>query len=54
MHRWVVGCAAAAIVAGCNQYTEPPPPRDVQPLTTRSRELAWSGIDYSGTGPGRM
>ena len=54
MHRWVVGCAAAAIVAGCNQYTEPPKPRDVQPLTTRSREMAWSGIDYAGTGEGRM
>jgi hypothetical protein len=54
MHRWVVVCAAAAIIAGCNQYAEPPPPRDVQPLTTRSREMAWSGIDYSGTGQGRM
>lgn len=54
MHRWVVVCAATAIVAGCNQYTEPPPPRDVQALTSRSREMAWSGIDYAGTGMGRM
>lgn len=54
MHRWVVVCTAAAIVAGCNQYSEPPPPRDVQPMTTRSQEMAWSGIDYSGTGQGRM
>lgn len=52
MHRWVVVCAAA-IVAACDQYREPPPPRDVQPLTTRSREMAWSGIDYAGTGHGR-
>ncbi len=52
MHRWVVVCAAA-IVAACDQYKEPPPPRDVQPVTTRSREMAWSGIDYAGTGHGR-
>jgi len=54
MHRWVLASTAAAIVAGCNQYSEPPPPRDVQALTTRSREMAWSGIDYGGTGQGRM
>ncbi len=52
MHRWVVVCATA-IVAACDQYTEPPPARDVQPLTTRGREMAWSGIDYAGTGEGR-
>jgi len=51
MHRWVVVCAG--LVAACDQYTEPRPPRDVQPLTTRSREMAWSGIDYAGTGHGR-
>ena len=53
MHRWVVVCAAV-IVAACDQYKEPPPPRDVQPVTTRSHELASSGIDYAGTGQGRM
>jgi len=52
MHRWVV-VFAAAIVAACDQYKEPPPPRDVQPVTTRSREMAWSGIDMGGTGQGR-
>lgn len=52
MHRWVVVCAAA-IVAACDQYKEPPPPRDVQPVTTRSREMAWAGIDMGGTGHGR-
>ena len=52
MHRRIVVCAAA-IVAACDQYTEPPPPRDVVPLTTRSKEMAWSGIDYGGTGHGR-
>jgi len=52
MHRWVVVCAAV-IVAGCDQYTEPPPSRDVQPVTTRAQEMAWSGIDYAGTGHGR-
>ena len=54
MLRWVVVSAATAIIAGCNQYSEPPPPSDVQSLTTRSREMAWSGIDYAGTGLGRM
>ncbi|HVP60084.1 MAG TPA: hypothetical protein VMT11_05975 [Myxococcaceae bacterium] len=52
MHRWVVVCAAV-IVAACDQYRDPPPSRDVQPLTTRDREMAWSGIDYAGTGHGR-
>ncbi|HUM10826.1 MAG TPA: hypothetical protein VLT82_07760 [Myxococcaceae bacterium] len=52
MHRWVVVCAAV-IVAACDQYTEPPPPRDVQPLSTRGQEMAWAGIDYAGTGHGR-
>jgi hypothetical protein len=51
MHRWVVVCAA--IVAACDQYKEPPAARDVHPLTTRSQEMAWSGIDYGGTGHGR-
>ena len=54
MLRWVVVCAATAIIAGCNQYAEPPPPSDVLSMTTRSREMAWSGIDYAGTGTGRM
>ena len=53
MHRWFVVCAAV-IVAACDQYTEPPPPRDVHPLTTRDREMAWSGIDMAGTNEGRM
>ena len=53
MHRWVVVCVTA-IVAACDQYKEPPPPRDVVPHTTRSQEMAWSGVDYAGTGPGRM
>ena len=53
MHRWIVVCATV-IVAACDQYKEPLPPRDVQPLTTRSKEMAWSGIDYAGTGQGRM
>ena len=50
MHRWIWVCAA--IVAACDQYKEPPATRDVVPLTTRSQEMAWSGIDYGGTGPG--
>ena len=53
MHRWVVACAAV-IVAACDQYKEPPPPRDVQPLTSRLQDMASSGIDYAGTGEGRM
>src|SRR5262245_17360381 len=52
MHRWIVVCATV-IVAACDQYKEPLPPRDVQPLTTRSREMGWSGIDYAGTGQGK-
>ncbi|MGZ6076980.1 MAG: hypothetical protein ACXWK6_04145, partial [Myxococcaceae bacterium] len=51
MHRWIWVCAA--IVAACDQYQEPAPTRDVVPLTTRSKEMAWSGIDYGGTGHGR-
>jgi hypothetical protein len=53
MHRWIVVCATVIVVA-CDQYKEPLPPRDVQPLTTRSREMGWSGIDYAGTGQGKM
>jgi len=53
MHRWVVVCAVV-IVAACDQYTEPPPPRNVHPVITRDREMAWSGIDMAGTGEGRM
>ena len=53
MHRWVVVCAAA-IVAACDQYTEPQPPRDVHSVTTRDQDMAWSGIDMAGTGEGRM
>ena len=53
MHRWFVVCAAV-IVAACDQYTEPPPPRDVHPVTTRDREMAWSGVDMAGTDEGRM
>ena len=52
MHRWVV-VYAAVIVAACDQYKEPPPSRDVQPVVTRAQEMAWSGIDYAGTGQGR-
>ena len=42
------------IVAGCDQYKEPPPPRDVHPTSTRARGMSQSGIDMSGTGPGKM
>ena len=42
------------IVAGCDQYKEPPPPRDVRPMSSRTRGLSQSGIDYSGTGMGKM
>ncbi len=51
MHRWVVVCAA--IVVACDQYTEPPATRDAVPVTTRHQEMAWSGIDYGGTGKGK-
>ena len=51
MHRWLV--ATAVFVAACDQYTEPPPPRDVHPVSTRAREMAWSGFDLSMAGPGR-
>jgi len=51
MHRGILVCAV--IVAGCDQYKEPPAPRDVHPVTTRSAELATSGIDMAGTGEGR-
>ncbi|HTS81369.1 MAG TPA: hypothetical protein VMH40_12280 [Myxococcaceae bacterium] len=50
MHRWFVVVWAAAMLAACDQYKEPSSPRDVQPLTTRDRGMAWSGIDYAGTG----
>src|SRR5215475_13125406 len=52
MHRWLA--AAALCVAGCDQYREPPPPRDVHPVSTRARDMAWSGYDLSMAGPGRM
>lgn len=54
MHRRVVVFAAAVVGVACDQYTEPPPPRDVQPLTLRSREMARSGIDVAGMGQGHM
>jgi hypothetical protein len=52
MHRWVVVCATV-IVAACDQYSEPPQPPDVQPVVTRGNEMAWSGINYAGSGHGR-
>jgi len=42
------------IVAGCDQYKEPPPPRDVRPTSTRARGMSQSGIDMSGMGQGKM
>src|SRR5215475_11909737 len=42
------------IVAGCDQYKGPPPPRDVHPKSIRARGMAQSGIDYAGQGMGKM
>jgi hypothetical protein len=43
-----------ALVAGCYSYSDPPPPRDVHPVATRSREMAASGLDMANSGAGRM
>jgi hypothetical protein len=51
IHRWLA--AAAVLAAACDQYREPPPPRDVHPVSTRARDMAWSGFDLSMAGPGR-
>jgi hypothetical protein len=42
-----------ALTAGCYTYSEPPPPRNTQPLIDRDRQMAASGLDMSNTGPGR-
>ncbi len=42
-----------ALTAGCYTYSEPPPPRNSQPVMQRDREMAAAGLDMSATGPGR-
>lgn len=46
--------AGLALLAGCYSYSEPPQPRNVQPVGDRSRQMAASGIDMANAdGPGR-
>jgi hypothetical protein len=42
-----------ALAAGCYSYTEPPPPKDVQPVTQRGQQMAAEGLDMATAGPGR-
>jgi hypothetical protein len=42
-----------ALFAGCYTYSEPPPPRNVQPVADRDRQMATSGLDMATAGPGR-
>ncbi|HXX29721.1 MAG TPA: hypothetical protein VEJ89_03280 [Myxococcaceae bacterium] len=45
--------AGLALLAGCYSYSEPAPPRNVQPVGDRARDMAASGIDMANAGPGR-
>ncbi len=44
-----------ALVLGtaCMQYSEPPPPRDVHPVSRRNADMAMGGLDMAHAGPGR-
>jgi hypothetical protein len=45
--------AVLALAAGCYSYTEPPAPRNVEPVTPRGRQMAASGLDMANAdGPG--
>jgi hypothetical protein len=46
--------AVLALAVGCYSYTEPPAPRNVEPVTLRGRQMAASGLDMANAdGPGR-
>jgi len=42
-----------ALAVGCYSYSEPPLPRNTEPVMGRDRHMAASGLDMSNTGPGR-
>lgn len=47
----LLGCLALGV--GCYSYTEPPRPRNVEPVTQRGRQMAASGLDMANAdGPG--
>ena len=47
---WLLGMLALAV--GCYTYSEPPAPRNVEPVTPRDRQMAASGLGNTD-GPGR-
>jgi hypothetical protein len=49
----LVACCLVALAVGCYSYTEPPKPRNVEPVTARGRQMAASGLDMAeADGPG--
>lgn len=42
-----------ALLSGCYSYSDPPAPRNVEPVGTRSRQMAASGLDLGDNGSAR-